>query len=158
RFAMGREGGLDALAGSKLPKLERMSVWLGGTSNVTVDDVYPPDEWTEENDGESRYPHSFSAHDPEHMDDYRIQPSAASESMRALLDGKFAKLTHLGFPSSSLRTDVVEALLASKLLAQVKTLDLSHCSFGDDAGKALAGAKKQLAHLESIDLSECKMP
>jgi predicted DNA-binding WGR domain protein len=158
RFSMADGPGLAALAGSKLPKLERLSVWLGGSANVCVDDVYPPDEWDEDNEDKSRYPDSFSAEDLEHMSDYGVEPDTGADDISGLLGASFPKLVHLGFPSSSFRAEVVTALAKSKLVKQAKTLDLSHCRFNDDAAKALVDAKKQLAHLESIDLSSCRFP
>ncbi len=159
RIAHATDEQLTAIAQAKLPKLERLEVGTGGYINATVDEVHPPDEWTEDDEDASRYPDTFSADDLEEMSGYDegLDSECTGVGIKAIVDAKWpATLTHLSFHSSNLDTTGIAALLASKLLAQLKTLDLSNAGLGEDQGKALAAAKKALAHLESIDLSRNK--
>jgi predicted DNA-binding WGR domain protein len=153
-FAKAETADLDGLAASKLPKLERLTVGLGGSTSAVVDEVLEAEEYNDDDNDESgsRYS-SFSARDMEGMNGYGdLSASTAHEALVALLAAPFPALTHLSFESSYLSDDLLAAIVKSKLVKQVKTLDLSNCRFNDESLKTLLGAKKQLAHLESIDL------
>ena len=151
---------LEAVAGSKLPKLERLTLGLGGHSYATVDEVYGAAEVEYGDDDEpvdedaSRYPSSFSAKDLESMNGYGdLNTNTPVDALIAVLASPPTKsLVHLGFDSSYLTAELLEAVVKSKLIKQLKTLDLSNGRLADDRVKVLIGAKKLLAHLESIDL------
>jgi predicted DNA-binding WGR domain protein len=157
RFAEADGAAIEAIVKSKLPKLERLSVWLGANSNVLVDDVYPPDEWDEDNEDASRYPATFSAADLDAMSSYDVNSDADADDLRGLLAMKLPALVHLGFPSSMLTAEMIGAIVKSPLVKQLKTLDLSHSKIDDKAVAALVAAKKQLAHLDTIDVSNCDL-
>ena len=157
-FSMAREPDLVGLAGSKLSKLERLTIGLGGSVHAIVDEVQEPieydyDEDNEDDDEGARY-RPYGASDMEGMNGYG-EVSASDVNLATLLAAPFPALTDLSFESTYLSDGIVEAIVKSKLLKQVKTLDLSSSRFSEDGLKALLGAKKQLAHLETIDLRKC---
>ena len=161
-FSMAHDADLVGLAGSKLPKLERLTIGLGGSVHAIVDEVQEPAEYDYDEDEDeadddegSRY-EPFSARDMDGMNGYGdLSASSVADPLATALAAAFPALTELSFESTYLSEDIVGAIVKSKLCKQVKTLDLSHSRFNDDALKALIAAKKQLAHLESIDLRKC---
>src|SRR5205085_6456914 len=103
RFASPNSTVIGAIVGSKLPKLERLSVWLGGTANVCVDDVYPPDEWEEGKSGADRYPKTFDAADLENMDVHDVDSYETGQSIGELLEAELSpSLVHLAIKSTCL--------------------------------------------------------
>jgi predicted DNA-binding WGR domain protein len=158
-FSMAREPDLVALASSKLPKLERLTLGLGGSVHAIVDEVQEPDEHDydgDEDDDEdegSRY-QPYGAGDMEGMNGYG-DLNASNVDLAPLLGTAFPALTELSFESTYLNDGIVNAIVKSKLLKQVKSLDLSSSRFNDAGLQAFLGAKKQLAHLETIDLRKC---
>jgi predicted DNA-binding WGR domain protein len=162
RFARGDNNHLEAIAGSKLPKLERLVVWLGGESHVTVDDVYPPDDDFDYDDedatGLDRYPDSFSDGDLERMSSYGTYARANADAVGALLAASYSpSLTHLGIRSAVFDDAMVAAIVKSPLIKRIKTLDLSGGTLSDEMVKSFVSAKKALGHLESIDVSRNKL-
>jgi hypothetical protein len=142
-----------------------LSVWLGGSSNVVLDSVYSPEEVEydededDEDDSPSPYPARFSAADLANMEVYDINAEASADDVAGLLSTlKAPKLKYLGLRGGKLNDEIVNTIVKSKLVAQVKTLDLSGGALDDGAVKALVAAKKQLAHLASIDLSDVSLP
>jgi Ran GTPase-activating protein (RanGAP) involved in mRNA processing and transport len=89
-----------------------------------------------------------------HMTGYdRIDSDTPVDGLTAVLAAPLTKsVVHLGLDSSLLTAELLGAVVKSKLMKQLKTLDLSNGLMGDDRVKVLIGAKKQLTHLESIDL------
>jgi predicted DNA-binding WGR domain protein len=157
-FATAGSTDLSALAGSKFPKLERLTLGLGGRCYATVDEVAEPDEWDEDNEDASRYPDSFNAREMQMMDGYGDRgTNTPPDQLATLLASALPSLAHLSFESSFFSEDLLEVVLKSKLLKQLKSLDLSNGSLNDTTAKLLLGAKKQLAHLESIDLRRTGM-
>jgi uncharacterized protein (TIGR02996 family) len=75
----------------------------------------------------------------------------------ALLAGKakLPRLRHLGLANTTFGDELCELVLASKLLPQLHTLDLSKSHLTDAGVKLLAAHRARLAHLTAIDLSEC---
>lgn len=72
-----------------------------------------------------------------------------------LLDSKgFPHLRQLSLANSEFGNELAAAMLTSKLLKQLHTLDLSMGSLNDDGAKVLADGKKALAHLDVLDLSD----
>jgi hypothetical protein len=64
------------------------------------------------------------------------------------------KLTHLGLKNAQFANAIAKALPGSKLLPQLKELDLSMGTMTDDGAEAIAAAKDAFKHLDLLDLSE----
>jgi hypothetical protein len=157
RFAEATTAAIAAIASSNVPNLERLSVWFGGESSVLVDDVYPPTEYSEADEDGGRYPDTFSADDLERMGQFEIDASVDVADVNRILAMELPALVHLGFPSSVITPAVIAAIASSKIVAQLRTLDLSKSNLDDNGATALVAAKAQLAHLESIDVRDCKL-
>ena len=69
-----------------------------------------------------------------------------------LLANSFPKLTHLALVDSEIQDDVTKAIVASDLLPQLTSLDLSLGVFTDDGANALLGAAGRLVNLNSIQI------
>lgn len=157
RFAHGNDEALRAIATSKLPKLEKLSVWFGGSEHGLVDEMFPPDEIDYDDDGESedneRYPSTFSASDLEGMGMDGADVEVSADGLRALLDASFGpKLTQLSIGSPSWTAELMTALAAGKLIKSIKKLTIHGGYWTDDIAKPLVAAKKALAHLESLEI------
>jgi uncharacterized protein (TIGR02996 family) len=63
------------------------------------------------------------------------------------------QLEYLGLKNSRFADDIAGAIVGSKLVKQLKTLDLSLGVMTDDGARALAAGKSALAHLECLDLT-----
>jgi predicted DNA-binding WGR domain protein len=75
------------------------------------------------------------------------------DTLAPLFEGKgVPKLRHLGLTMSAFGDDLVRALLGSKLLAQLETLDLGYNRIEDAGADQLAAAAGKLSHLERIGL------
>ena len=157
RFADGNDEVMTAVATSKLPKLERLTLWLGGNEHGLVDEMFPPDELDYDEDGESedteRYPSTFSASDLEGMGMDRPDCEVTAAGLRALLDASFSpKLTHLSIGSPRWTAELFGALAQGKLLKSLQTLTISGGKLDDDLIKPLVAAKKAFAHLASFEI------
>lgn len=64
------------------------------------------------------------------------------------------KLEYLGLKNAEFQDDLVRALAGAKVLASVKTLDLSKGIMTDDGARALLALKKELASVQCLDLRE----
>ncbi|MBX3250486.1 MAG: TIGR02996 domain-containing protein [Myxococcales bacterium] len=64
-----------------------------------------------------------------------------------------ASVRHLGLANSSLADEIAAALPGSRILPQLRTLDLSRGAFGDAGARVLLDHADAFAHLESIDLT-----
>jgi len=74
-------------------------------------------------------------------------------SLRPLLEkGRFPKLTELGLVDSDMEDEIVELVLASDILPQLKKLHFSYGSLTDKGGQMLLDHGDRLAHLELLDL------
>ncbi|MEZ4237166.1 MAG: TIGR02996 domain-containing protein [Myxococcota bacterium] len=75
--------------------------------------------------------------------------------LAALLDGSaLASVTDLGLMNAEFTDDLVDALLASPLLARLEALDLSMGTMTDRGADALLGARDRWAHLQRLDVSD----
>ena len=156
RFADGNDETLRAVATSKLPKLERLTLWLGGNEHGLVDEVYSPYEidYDDDDDGDTeRYPSTFSAADLEGMGMDTPSCEVTPDGLRALLDASFSpKLTELSIGSPHWSAELFGALVQGKLIKSLKKLTITGGSWRDDMIKPLVAAKKALSHLESLHL------
>jgi uncharacterized protein (TIGR02996 family) len=75
--------------------------------------------------------------------------------LRPLLSNpNLPKVTHLGLKNASIQNEVVQELVGSKLLKQLKTLDLSMGCMNDDGARILFNFAEPFSHLERIDISD----
>lgn len=153
RFADASDAALDALAASKLPALERCVVWLGGSSNCILDDVYPPADRDDDDEDQDRYPPNYSAADLEHLEIHGVRTAISGKTLRGFVDALPPLVTELGLPSSRLSAELIELLVRSPRIATLRRLDLSGSALGDDAARALLGARAALARIGVIDLA-----
>jgi uncharacterized protein (TIGR02996 family) len=72
-------------------------------------------------------------------------------TLQPLLD-RLPPLKHLGLSDHAIGDDVVSALLASKVLAGLTSLDLSRTAMTDEGAKRMLARPEAFEHLESIDL------
>ncbi|MFJ2914844.1 STM4015 family protein [Streptomyces sp. NPDC087228] len=69
-----------------------------------------------------------------------------------LLSGsRFPRLTHLGLRNSELQNEIATAVAGAPVVAQLRVLDLSNGTLGDEGGAALLDGQP-LTHLERLDL------
>ncbi|MFO0599887.1 MAG: WGR domain-containing protein [Myxococcaceae bacterium] len=141
---------LSNIAAAKLPKLEHLTVWLGGTTYTDLDSAgYDP---YDNEDGEARYPEFFPASDLEACEVYDISQAVNAQAVGNFLKEKFPKVTHLGLKSGVLNPEMLEAIINSPLVKQVKKLDLGGGTMNDAGADVLIANKAKLAHLESLRL------
>jgi uncharacterized protein (TIGR02996 family) len=154
RLARANADDLNAIRDAKLPKIERLSVWLGGHAYCCLDEIYEPDWDADDDDGGSRYPEHYPSTDLEKMDLPEVESDVGPDALRAFLSAKWpASLKTLGLKSGALSADHVEAICAAPILAQLETLDLSGGTLREADAEVLVKRKAKLAHLKSLDLS-----
>ncbi|MFE5095441.1 STM4015 family protein [Streptomyces sp. NPDC056638] len=69
-----------------------------------------------------------------------------------LLSGsRFPRLHHLGLRNSEVQNEIAAAVAGAPVVAQLRTLDLSHGTLGDEGAAALLDGQP-LTHLERLDL------
>ncbi|MDK0523440.1 STM4015 family protein [Streptomyces sp. ML-6] len=69
-----------------------------------------------------------------------------------LLSGtRFPRLTHLGLRNSELQNEIASAVASAPVVAQLRVLDLSNGTLGDEGAAALLDGQP-LTHLERLDL------
>lgn len=157
RFANASQQDLEALAASKLPALERLSLTLGGGSHCILDDVYAPEEYEgddeDEADNHEPYPPHYSADDLESLEIHGVRPSASGAALRRVLDALPPGVAELGLPSSAMNPDLLGALVAHPRILKLRRLDLSGCALGDQLAPLLLEARTALGPIGAIDLS-----
>lgn len=123
-----------------LPKLERLETITGGLTSKEVRSICDAD-WPELQELS--------------LDIGSVQwgSNVTMRSLKPILAGeRMPKLHHLGLTNSALTDKICAALPQAEILPQLKTLDLSRGTMGDEGVDALEGG--EFSHLESIDVSE----
>ncbi len=83
------------------------------------------------------------------------RPAPTVKDLQPILDAKgLGKLTWLGITNFNFHKELVPALLASKIVKQLKTLDLSMGTLGDHQAAILGAAKDKLGHLAELHVGE----
>ncbi|MFJ9682813.1 STM4015 family protein [Streptomyces sp. NPDC101194] len=78
--------------------------------------------------------------------------NAGVADLAPLLSGsRFPGLTHLGLRNSELQNEIATAVASAPVVAQLRVLDLSHGTLGDEGAAALLDGQP-LTHLERLDL------
>ena len=148
------ETNLEALRQTKLPQLERLSIWFGGSSYCVLDDVHEANENYDDDGGGSRYPASYPATDLEKMEIYQVDSRVTPAAVTALLAAKWpVSLKHLGLNSAPLTAEMLGAICNGQLIQRLETLDLSGGTLKDDTAAILVRNKSKLAHLKEINLA-----
>lgn len=158
RFGEANQAGLEAIGASKLSKLERLSLWLGGSSHCILDDAYAPEELEYDDNDEpigdgERYPATYSDSDLASLSVYDVRTRISPEQLTALLASPLAAtVVHLGLQSTVWTTELLAALAKAPLLKRLKTLDLSGGNLSDETSNRIVAAAKAFAHLEVLNL------
>jgi uncharacterized protein (TIGR02996 family) len=139
RFGNATAVDLEAITSSRLPKLERLSVWFGGTSDCYLDTA--------------RMRETYATSVLDKFELYSIDSALDARAVQTFLRALPSTIRHLAVQGATLRDDVYPAIASYNGMKRLKTLDLSGGSLGDDHARALIAAKQQLAHLEAIDVS-----
>jgi hypothetical protein len=63
------------------------------------------------------------------------------------------KVKHLGLANSSLADDIAAALVGSRILPRLESLDLSKGTFSDAGARAILDNWNAFSHLQTIDLT-----
>jgi uncharacterized protein (TIGR02996 family) len=79
---------------------------------------------------------------------------AADDVVPFLARTDLPRLEYLGLKNAAFQDDLVRLLAGARLLASVKTLDLSKGVLTDDGARMLLGLKRELANVECLDLRE----
>jgi hypothetical protein len=155
RFGMASPRDLSAITDGKLGKLERISIWLGGSSYCILDDVYPHDE----DGGDEGYPSHFDGDDLEALDVHGVRCSVDADDLGDFIDALPVTIKHLGIRSAPLDAEMCQAILSRERIGSLETLDLSGGMLDDKAAKALltAAARKSLSRLKSLDLERNRL-
>ncbi|HEU0030508.1 MAG TPA: WGR domain-containing protein [Kofleriaceae bacterium] len=81
--------------------------------------------------------------------------SGKPKDIQPILDGTgLGKLQHLGLRNCPFADELVKVLVGSKILKQLKTLDLSMGNLSDRGVQTLVDAKPKLAHLSHLNLDD----
>lgn len=158
RFSNATEAGLATLAGSKLPKLERLTVWLGANASCILDDVYEPEDYDEDDEDALRYPATFKGTDLEQLEVYSLDSDVGARAIQTLLNALPKTVKHLALQGGKMDDEMLQAIVTHKAIKQLETLDLSGGNLNDDSvNKVLVKQKKTLEHLASLDLSDNRL-
>ncbi|MGC4114615.1 MAG: WGR domain-containing protein [Myxococcales bacterium] len=142
---------LESIQKARLPKLERLTVWLGGFSNCTLDDAISPSEWDEDNEDGSRYPDHYAASVLEELEVYDIESNLNAPAVTAFANSTFpSTLKHLGIHSAQLDASLLDAICKAPVVKQLESLSLEGGTLGDAAADVLIKNKDRLAHLKTI--------
>ncbi|MBA2539407.1 MAG: TIGR02996 domain-containing protein [Deltaproteobacteria bacterium] len=88
--------------------------------------------------------------------DYKATTKLAD--ITPLLAGKgIPKLTHLALANCEFANELAAAIVKSKIVKQLRTLDLSRSALDDDGARILADGKQALSHLETLDVSDSNL-
>jgi len=136
------EVGRMDLGAIELPNLRRFEVYTSGFNGDNVKSVYEA-KWPLLETLILRFGSS---------EDYG--GTTTREDVLPLLATPFPHLRHLALANASFTNDIIEDLVRSPLLAQLKTLDLSW-GFLDDGGVAkIVEHRDAFAHLEKLDVDD----
>jgi uncharacterized protein (TIGR02996 family) len=152
-FAAANGQALNALATSKLPKLEHLSVSIGGISNCVLDDAIPANEWDADDEDALRYPLTFPASTLEELEVYDVDAEVRALDLADFLRAKWpTSLKSLGLTNATLDDATVQLIADSAILPQLTSLDLSNGTLKDAAAATLLKEKTRFAHLTSLNL------
>lgn len=153
RFASANAGSLSALATSTLPKLEHLSVSIGGIANCVLDDAIPARDWDEDDEDALRYPETFPVGTLDDLEVYDLEREVSASALGTFLGAKWpSSLTSLGITNAVLDDEMVWAIADSPFLKSLTALDLSGGALDDTKAKSLITAKDRFSHLSVLNL------
>lgn len=139
------EGGYPQLESLAFPEMREFKVYTGGlpqsTIKVIANATWPKIEKLEILFGMENYGFSGSVAD--------LAPIFAAKGL--------PKLTHLGLMNAEITDAICEAVVKSKILPQLKTLDLSMGCMTEKGAQILSENKKMLQHLETLNVDDNAM-
>jgi uncharacterized protein (TIGR02996 family) len=134
-----RMGAMD-LSAISLPHLESLTIVTGGLTEQNLRDI-----------AEAEWPSltKLSLCVGQGPGDYGCDVTRPG-LLRFLRSVKVPRVTHLGVLNSNFADDVPGALAGTRLLPQLKVLDLSLGTFSDDGARAILERRGEFAHLEEL--------
>jgi len=134
--------GSMSLGSIVLPKLERFEVMTGGLDSDAARSI-----------ASAKWPSLKSLSIQIGSDEYG--GDATIDDLRPILDGVgLPRLEHLGIKNCELTDDLIEPLASSRILPQLRSLDLGMGTMSDDGARTLFRLQKAFAHLEKIELDD----
>ena len=125
-----------------LPQLEEFTVETGGLDHDTARAI-----------AAAKWPSLRRLTVQIGSDDYG--GDADLDDLRPILDGVgLPRLEHLAIQNCELTDDLIEPLASSKILPQLRSLDLAMGTMSDDGAQTLFRLQKAFAHLEKIALDD----
>ena len=152
-----------AFAWPKLPALELLHIRAGGSGNLGTLDLPRLRTFIRETGGLLREDVRAICRIPrpalEHLELWTgttaYEGEVTLEDLAPILAGDhFPALRHLGIVNSELSDAIIPALVASRILRQLDSLDLSRGIFARAATTQLVEHARHFRHLASFDLSE----
>jgi hypothetical protein len=136
-----RSGSMN-LGSIVLPKLESFTVTTGGLKRRDAKAICA-----------AKWPGLRSLTVQVGSDNY--DSDARIEDLAPILDGAaLPRLAHLGITNNEFADKLIEPLATSKILPQLKSLDLGLSTMGDDGVATMVRYGRAFAHLEKISLDE----
>ena len=134
--------------------LERFALGLGGHTNCILDDVYPPEDYDEEEPDRLRYPATYTADTLEALDaNFVTAQNVSIDSVRAVLDALPPTVVELDLSSSALNGNLLATIVGHPNVHRLRRLVLSACMIRDSVAPILVDGAPALANLERIELS-----
>lgn len=159
RFASADGGALTTLASSTLPKLEHVSVSLGGIANCVLDDAIPARDWDEDDEDALRYPATFPVSTLSDLEVYDLERNVSAADVARFLAAKWpVSLTSLGITHALLDDEMVWAIADSPLLKSLTALDLAGGALSKQSAASLIKAKDRFSHLKTLNLERNLLP
>ena len=125
-----------------LPRLESFTVETGGLDHEAAQAI-----------AAAKWPGLRSLSIQIGADDYG--GDADLDDLRPILDGVgLPRLEHLGLMNCEITEELIEPLATSRILPQLRSLDLGMGTLGDDGAKMIYRFQKAFAHLEKLDLAD----
>jgi hypothetical protein len=135
--------GSMTLGSMDLPRLERLEIVTGGLDDESARRI-----------AAARWPELRELIIQVGRPDYG--GTAALGDVLPILEGRTApRLEKLGLTNLEFTDELVEPLARSRLLPQLRALDLSMGTLSDDGARAMRRFARAFAHLEQIQLDEC---
>ena len=135
-------GGEIDLGTLELPKLERLLIETGGLPKAAVASV-----------GKCKLPALTSMEVWFGRDEYGGN-GKVSQLAPLFTGAGLPKLTHLGLKNCEFQDDIAIALAKSKILAQLRSVDMSMGTLHEPGVEAILANAEAFSHLESLDLRE----
>lgn len=155
RFADASNAALTTIAHSKLPSLERLTLWTGATTRCVLDDVYPPADYAEDDEDGERYPPTYTAADLAALSVGKVESSAPPAQLtNLLLAGEWSPLLrHLTIRRPAWNGTHIRAIASAPLISRLESLTLTGGKVDQRfVVEGLVACKNELASLSTLAL------